>query len=124
MSPKSHDPADPEVVAEQHVVQAQVAWITCARRAGSTGSTRSSNRSSTRSTWARRAASGHVAEQQPELGRVGEVPQDLVVGGGVEKAAQRPAQPGRGLPRAPGSPAVSGRVRGHRPGRNVKSRTG
>ena len=44
---------------------------------------------------------GDVAEQRAQLGQPGDVPEDLVVGRGVEEAPQRAAQPGGGLPDGP-----------------------
>ena len=111
-----HDPADPQIVVEQHVVQAHVA----VDHLGAQGRQH-------------RLDAGHeavqhplhlspalgvgdVTDQQPELGRVGEVPQDLVVGRGMEKPPQRPPQPGRGLPDGPDRLRGERGVRGHPPG--------
>ena len=47
---------------------------------------------------------------------MGDVPQDLVVGGRVEKATQRPPQAGRGLPMGPDRLGGERRVHDHLPG--------
>ena len=67
-----------------------------------------------------------MGEQRPELGHAGDIPQDLVVGRGVEKATQRPPQPGRDLPMGPDRLSGERRVRGYLPGqeREQPSRVG
>ena len=111
-----HDPADPQIVVEQHVVQAHVAVDHLGAQArqhrldpGLEPVQHPLHLSPARGV-------GDVAEQRPELGRVGEVPQDLVVGRGMEEPPQRPPQPGRGLPDGPDRLGGERRVRGHPPG--------
>ena len=61
-------------------------------------------------------AIGQMGQQRAELGQVGDVPQDLVVGSRVEKATQRPPEAGRGLPMGPDRLGGERRVHGHLPG--------
>jgi hypothetical protein len=111
-----HDPADPQVVVEQHVVQAHVAvdHLGPQGRQHRLGPGLEPVQHPFHLSPARGV--GDMVEQHPELGRVGEVPEDLVVGRGVEEAAQRPPQPGCGLPEGPDRPGGEHRVGGHPPG--------
>ena len=114
--PEVHDPADPKVVAEQHVVQAHVAVDHLRAQPGQRRLDPGLEPVQNPFHLSPARAVGDMGEQRPELGQVGDIPQDLVVGRGVEKAAQRPPQPGRDLPMGPDRLGGERRVRGHLPG--------
>ena len=117
MSPKSITPIS-RPSSTSRLVRVTSAWITWARRPGRTGATRASNRPSTRSTWARRAAVGEVVRAAGGArARVRDVPQDLVVGreGGKTPAAPAPAR-AVVCPKDQIARVVSADVRGHLPG--------
>ena len=114
--PEVHDSARPQVLAEQHVVQAQVPVDDLGAQArqhrrdpGLEPLQHPFHLSPARSL-------GHMGQQRAEPGQVGDIPEDLVVGSVVEEAAQGPSQPGRDL--TVGADRLGGerRVRDHAPG--------
>ena len=99
--PEVHDPADPKVIAEQHVVQAHVAVDHLRAKPGQHRRDPGLEPVKHRFHLSPPAAVGDMGEQRPEPGQAGDIPQDLVVGRGVEKAAKRPSKTGRDLPMGP-----------------------
>ena len=114
--PEVHDPADPKVVAEQHVVQAHIAVDHLRAKPGQRRRDPGLEPVQNQFHLNPAVAVGDMGEQRAELGHAGDIPQDLVVGRGVEKAAQRPPQPGRDLPMGPDRLSGERRVRGYLPG--------
>ncbi len=114
--PEVHDSARPEILAEQHVVQAQVPvddlGAQARQRRRDPGLEPIQHPLHLSPAW----SLGHMGQQWAEPGQVGDIPQDLVVGSTVEEAAQGPSQAGRDL--TVGADRLGGerRVRGHAPG--------
>ncbi len=122
--PEVHDPADPTVVVEQHVVQAHVAVDHLCAQPGQRRRDPGLEPVQNPFHLSPALAVGDIGEQRAELGQAGDIPQDLVVGRGVEKATQRPPQPGRDLPMGPDRIAGERRVRGHLPGQEREKPSG
>ena len=114
--PEVHDPADPKVIAEQHVVQAHIAVDHLRAKPGQRRRDPGLEPVQNRFHLNPAVVAADMGEQRPQLGQAGDIPQDLVVGRGVEKATQRPSQPGRDLPMGPDRLSGERRVRGYLPG--------
>ena len=115
-----HDPAGPKVIAEQHVVQAHIAVDHLRAKPGQRRRDPGLEPVQNQFHLNPAVAVGDLGEQRPELGQAGDIPQDLVVGGGVEKAAQRPPQTGRDLPMGPDRLSGERRVRHYLPGQECE----
>ena len=111
--PEVHDPADPQAVVVQHVVQAHVGVDHLCPQPGQRRGDPGLEPVQDPFHLGPARAVGKVGEQRAESGQVGEVPEDLVVGRGMEKAPQRPSQPGRDLPVRPDRPGGERGVGGH-----------